>query len=115
MPGSCGLCGGGKTCFARWPPGVTLPAMQLVPHSSRPALTAGLACVAMGAFSLAGWWLKVPPFDRWLGSEEFMKANSALGFICAGGALALNVTPVIRRWECWWPACWLDWSRCWAG
>ena len=99
MPGSCGLCGGGKTCFARWPPGVTLPAMQLVPHSSRPALTAGLACVAMGAFSLAGWWLKVPPFDRWLGSEEFMKANSALGFICAGGALALNVTPVIRRWE----------------
>jgi len=57
----------------------------------------------------------VPPFDRWLGSEEFMKANSALGFICAGGALALNVTPVIRRWECWWPACWLDWSRCWAG
>ena len=53
----------------------------------------------MGAFSLAGWWLKVPPFDRLIASGDFMKANSALCFICAGGALALNVTATIRRWE----------------
>ena len=73
--------------------------MQLVSPSSRPALAAGLACVAMGAFALAGWWLRVPPFDTWVASGEFMKANSALCFICAGGALALNVTASIRRWE----------------
>lgn len=53
----------------------------------------------MGAFALAGWWLRVPPFDTWVASGEFMKANSALCFICAGGALALNVTASIRRWE----------------
>lgn len=53
----------------------------------------------MGAFALAGWWLRVPPFDAWVASGEFMKANSALCFICAGGALALNVTASIRRWE----------------
>lgn len=56
-------------------------------------------CLLMGGFVLAGWWLDVPFLRSFLASAGYMKANSALAFILAGAALALNSTPNVRRWE----------------
>lgn len=67
--------------------------------SGRIALGAGLFCLLMGGFVLAGWWLDVSALHAFLAPAGYMKANSALGFLLAGAALTLNVTPNIRRWE----------------
>ena len=67
--------------------------------SGRIALGAGLFCLLMGGFVLAGWWLDVSALNAFLAPAGYMKANSALGFLLAGAALTLNVTPNIRRWE----------------
>lgn len=73
--------------------------MKHLSASGRVALGAGLFCLLMGGFVLAGWWLDVPSFKAFLAPAGYMKANSALGFILAGAALALNSTPNVRRWE----------------
>ncbi|MBI5802529.1 MAG: PAS domain-containing protein [Verrucomicrobia bacterium] len=73
--------------------------MKHLSASGRVALGAGLSCLLMGGFVLAGWWLDVPSFKSLLTPAGYMKANSALGFILAGAALALNVTPAVRRWD----------------
>lgn len=67
--------------------------------SGRIALAAGLFCVLLGSFVLAGWWLDLQGLKSFLAPTGFMKANSALGFVLAGAALALNSTPNVRRWE----------------
>lgn len=48
---------------------------------------------------LAGWWLDISAFKAFLAPTGYMKANSALCFILAGAALALNSTSQVRRWE----------------
>ncbi len=73
--------------------------MKHLSASGRVALGAGLFCLLMGGFVLAGWWLDVPSFKAFLAPAGYMKANSALGFILAGAALALNSTPNVRRRE----------------
>ncbi len=67
--------------------------------SGRIALGVGLFCLLMGGFGLAGWWLDLPRLEAFLAPTGSLKANSALGFILAGAALALNSTPTVRRWE----------------
>lgn len=73
--------------------------MKRLSTSGRVALGAGLFCLLMGGFVLAGWWLDMPALKAFLAPAGFMKANSAAAFILAGAALALNSTPNVRRWE----------------
>lgn len=71
-------------------------------HLSLPgriALGAGLFCLLVGGFVLTGWWLDVPFLKAFPAPAGYLKANSALGFVLAGAALALNSTPNVRRWE----------------
>ncbi|NBV22984.1 MAG: hypothetical protein EBS05_13835 [Proteobacteria bacterium] len=73
--------------------------MKSLSISGRIALGTGLFCLVMGGFVLSGWWLDISSFKAFLSPTGFMKANSALCFILAGAALALNSTPQVRRWE----------------
>lgn len=73
--------------------------MNRLSTSGRIALGAGLFCLLMGGFVLAGWWLDAPSLQALLAPTGYMKANSALGFVFAGAALALNSSPNVRRWE----------------
>ena len=73
--------------------------MKHLSASGRVALGAGMFCLLMGGFVLAGWWLDLPFLKAFMAPTGYMKANSALGFILAGAALALNSTPNVRRWE----------------
>ena len=73
--------------------------MKSLTTSGRLALGAGLFCLLMGGFVLAGWWLDLGLVRTFLAPTGDMKANSALAFVLAGAALALNSTPHMRRWE----------------
>ncbi len=73
--------------------------MKHLSASGRVALGAGLFCLLLGGFVLAGWWLDIAFLKAFLAPAGFMKANSALAFVLAGAALALNSTPNVRRWE----------------
>ena len=73
--------------------------MKHLSASGRIALGAGLFCLLMGGFVLAGWWLDVAFLKAFLAPAGHMKANSALCFLLAGAVLVLNSTPSVRRWE----------------
>lgn len=73
--------------------------MKHLSASGRVALGAGLFCLLLGGFALAGWWLDATPLRALFGAGGPMKANTALAFCLAGAALALNCVPTVRRWE----------------
>ena len=73
--------------------------MHRLSTSGRVALGAGLFCLFMGGLTLAGWWLDAPALRAFVPLAGSMKANAALALALAGGALALNSTPQMRRGE----------------
>lgn len=73
--------------------------MKHLSASGRIALGAGLFCLLMGGFVLAGWWVDAPSFSSLLAPVGNMKANAALAFLLAGAALTLNASPGVNRWE----------------
>ena len=73
--------------------------MKHLSASGRIALGAGLFCLLMGGFVLAGWWLDLAFLKAFLAPAGHMKANTALGFLIAGAVLTLNASPSLNRWE----------------
>lgn len=69
--------------------------MKHLPASGRVALGAALFCLVMGGFVMSGWWLDIPAFKVLVSARGVMQANSALCFILAGAAMALNTSPEV--------------------
>jgi len=57
------------------------------------ARAAGLAVMVLGTLALLGWVLGIPALKSILPGYVAMKANTAIGFLLAGGALSLMASP----------------------